>query len=79
MIMLDEAVMSKQSLNFGPTTSGAALVNSQMSGVLKQYGSSIHNSSSNTTPLRGQEASKVTVKADLAIVQTQNSIVLFED
>ena len=61
MFMLDEAAVSKKSLNFGPATAGSALVNASIGAGTEipfmNAGSIVNNSSGSITPLRGEKSS----------------------
>ena len=62
MIMLDEAAVSKKSLNFGPATAGSALVNASIGAGTDipfiNAGSIVGgNSSESITPLRPDKSS----------------------
>ena len=61
MIMLDEAAVSKKSLNFGPATAGSALVNASIGAGTDipfiNAGSIVGNSSESITPLRPEKSS----------------------
>jgi hypothetical protein len=58
MVMLDEAGVSKQSLNFGPpNNTSSAMVKSQLSGALCYQTGSINNSSKSVTPIGRIESS----------------------
>jgi len=77
MVMLDEAGVSKESLNFGglSSSSGAAR---QRTAPLGHFVGAMNNSSGTTTPNLQLQASRVAVD-EVTLAAQLNSQVLFED